>query len=170
VIGRPETSEFAPVAAGYVSLVPEVDILRVMESQSNQMRSFALTISPEREMFSYAPGKWSVREVIGHVTDAERVFGHRAFCISRGEQAHLPGFDEQAYAAQSSFASCRLSELVEEFALVREANLVFLRRLDSAAWRQIGTANDTPVSVRALAFVMAGHVRHHLHWLSTRYS
>ncbi len=166
---RPEASEFSSSFAAYVSLVPEVDILGVLESQLDQLRSFSSTISPERETFFYAQGKWSVREVFGHLGDLERVFGYRAFCISRGEQAHLPGFDEQTYIARSSFAGCRLSDLVDEFGLLREANLMFLRRLDKAAWEQIGTANNNPVSVRALAFVMAGHVRHHLEVLSTRY-
>ena len=87
--------------------------------------------SGDRESFRYAPGKWSAREVFGHIGDAERVFGYRAFCISRGEEANLPGFDEEQYVAHSSFDGCRLADLVEEFGRLRESNLIVLRRLDA---------------------------------------
>jgi len=170
MIERPGTGEFAPFFAGYVALVPETDIIAVLQDQAAQIRRAALTFPPEREPFRYAAGKWSVREVFGHIGDAERVFGYRAFCISRGEEANLPGFDEQQYVAYSSFEGCSLADLVEEFARLRESNLVVLHRLDEAAWRRSGSANGAPASVRALAFIMAGHVRHHLGVLRTRYA
>ena len=108
--------------------------------------------------------------MIGHVIDAERVFGFRAFCFSRGDENPLPGFEQNDYVRRSSFDRCSLTDLVEEFGQVRETNLIVLRRLDDDGWRRIGTASGTPVSVRALAFIMAGHVRHHLQILSTRYA
>jgi hypothetical protein len=111
-----------------------------------------------------------VREVLGHVTDAERVFGFRAFCFSRGDENPLPGFDENEYVSRSGFDRFSLADLVQEFGQVREANLAVLGRLDGDAWRRMGTASGNPVSVRALAYIMAGHVRHHLHILSTRYA
>jgi hypothetical protein len=167
---RPSDAEFAPFFAGYVSLVPESDIVAVLQDQTAHVRRHALAFSGDRESFRYAAGKWSAREVFGHIGDAERVFGYRAFCISRGEEANLPGFDEQQYVAHSSFDGCRLADLVEEFGQMRESNLIVLRRLDAAAWLRSGSANGSPVSVRALAFIMAGHVRHHLQVLSTRYA
>ena len=158
-----------PSFSGYVSLVPEADALVVLESQADTIRRLASAVPAERETFRYAPGKWSVREVVGHVVDAERVFGYRAFCVSRGEEASLPGFDENEYVAESGFDQRTLAELVAEFAVVREANLAVLRRLDSRRLERVGTANGSPVSVRALAFIMAGHVRHHAGVLRARY-
>jgi hypothetical protein len=167
---RPGDAEFAPFFSGYVSLVPETDIVAVLEDQAAEVRRRTRAWPPERESFRYATGKWSVRELFGHIGDAERVFGYRAFCISRGEEANLPGFDEQQYVAHSSFDVCRLADLVEEFEQLRESNLIVFRRFDEDAWRRAGSANGSPISVRALAFIMAGHVRHHLRVLSTRYA
>ena len=167
---RPSAAEFASFYAGYVSLVPEADIMRVLEGQADDVRLQTRAFIPKREEFRYAPGKWSVREVLGHVTDAERVFGFRAFCFSRGDENALPSFEQDDYVARAGFDRCSLADLVKEFAQLREANLTVLRRLDDAAWRRMGTASGKPVSVRALAYIMAGHVRHHLHVLSTRYA
>jgi hypothetical protein len=173
MIDKPGQAEFASVYTDYVSLVPEADIIQALEGQADDVRLQTRGFIPKREEFRYAEGKWSVREVLGHVTDVERVFGFRAFCFSRGDENPLPGFDENDYVARSGFDRCSLADLVEEFGQVREANLIVLRRLDpldDVAWRRIGTANGHPVSVRALAYIMAGHVRHHLHILSTRYA
>jgi hypothetical protein len=166
---RPEEHEFAPYYAGYVALVPETDILDVLERQVGEVRALAASVGADRETHRYAPGKWSIREVLGHVTDGERVFGHRAFCIARGEQASLPGFDEQAYMKESDFDRRPLAELAEDFADLRRVNLTFLRRLPGEAWRRRGTANGAPVTVLALAYMLAGHARHHLKVLHERY-
>jgi hypothetical protein len=169
-IGRPTPTEHAPFFAGYIALVPETDVMSALEAQSSALQALARAVPVDKETFAYAPGKWTVREVLGHVTDAERVFGHRAFCISRGEPATLPAFDENAYVARSVAASVPLAALADEFALVRAANLVFLRRLDGEGWARLGTVSSGPASVRALAFIMAGHVRHHLGVLAERYA
>jgi hypothetical protein len=166
---RPAASEHAPYYAGYVSLVPEEDVLPVLTRQTTELRDLALAIGLDRETHAYASGKWSVREVFGHIVDAERVFGYRAFSISRGETQPLPGFDEKDYAAQARCRDVRLADLAREFALVREANLIALERVDAAAWANVGTASGHPVTVRALAYMMAGHVRHHLRVLAERY-
>jgi len=169
MIDRPSQAEFASFYAGYVSLVPEADIMKVLEGQAADVRLQTRAFIPKREEFRYAPGKWSVREVLGHMMDAERVFGFRAFCFSRGDENALPGFEQDDYVARASFDRCSLADLVQEFGQLREANLTVLRRLDDSAWQRTGTASGKPVSVRALAYIMAGHVRHHLHVLSTRY-
>ena len=166
---RPKPDEYAPFYAGYVSLVPETDALAVLAAQPAELQALAAKLSPEREQHRYAPGKWSVREVFGHLTDGERVFGYRAFCISRGDQASLPGFDEQSYIAGANYDQVRLGDLAADFAALRQSNLAVLRRLQAADWARAGTANGTPVTVRALAFIMAGHVRHHLGVLRARY-
>lgn len=167
---RPSVSEYAPFYAGYIALAPAGDIVDALARQQPQLGELAAGLTPEREQFRYEPGKWSVREVFGHLNDAERVFGYRAFCIGRGDATPLPGFDENQYVAASGYDSCPLRELAAEFALLRGANLVSLRRFDDDDWRNQGIANGVPVSVRALAFIMAGHFNHHLAVLREKYA
>ena len=169
MISRPAEHEYAPYFARYIALVPETDILSVLEHQIADIESAAAAVAAEQEQFRYGPDKWSVRQVFGHMTDAERVFGYRSFCISRGEQAPLPAFDENAYVEKSAYHGCALSELVRELVLMRQANLVFLSRLTGEEWMRTGTASSKTISVRAIAYVMAGHIRHHMNMLSTRY-
>lgn len=166
---RPAETEYAPAYARYVALVPEADILAVLEEQVEEIRRLAESVPSERETYRYAPGKWSLREVLGHLVDGERVFGHRAFCFSRGEQAALPSFDENRYVAAAGSDATPLRELADELGLVRLSNLVVLRRLGPSEWSRVGTASGKPVSVRALAWVMAGHPRHHVEVLRERY-
>ena len=166
---RPSETEYAPFYAGYVALVPETDILAVLAGQLTEVRRVAASIAPDRETWRYAEGKWSFREVVGHLVDAERVFGYRAFCFSRGETAALPSFDENQYVAAATSDAIPLRELVEELALVRQSNQAFLRRLRDPEWTRVGTASGKPVTVRALAWIMAGHPRHHLNILRDRY-
>jgi hypothetical protein len=166
---RPSDTEYAPFYATYVSLVPETDALPVLDQQPKALRELAAGVPVDRETFRYAADKWSIREVLGHAIDTDRVFGHRAFCIGRGEQQPLPGFNQNEYMATSDFDGRRLADLVNEFAIVREANLLALRRLTGKDWDRTGTASGHPVSVRALAFMMAGHVRHHCRILQDHY-
>lgn len=166
---RPDDHEYAPYFAGYVGLVPETDILSVLEEQKTAFRRLA-AVEPGREVFRYAPDKWSVREVAGHLVDGERVFGYRAFAISRGEKAGLPAFDENAYVAASGYGEVPLPQLVAELVTARDANLAFLRRLPADGWSRVGTASGKSITVRALAWIMAGHPRHHLDILRERYS
>lgn len=169
MIEKPAESEFAAFYKGYVALVPDGDIVGVLEGQISDVTRLTATVPRERETFRYAPDKWSIRELVSHLTDAERVFGYRAFCIGRGDQASLPGFDENQYVAASGADSRPLPELAREWALVREGNVAALRRLDPEAWMRVGTANGNDISVRALAFIMAGHVLHHQGVLRARY-
>lgn len=166
---RPESTEYAPFYAGYVSLVPEDDVLSAIETQSSETQKLLASLDDAAAMHRYAEGKWSVKEVIGHITDAERVFGYRALCISRGDTNSLPSFDENDYVRNANFDSWRIGDLAEAYALTRRANIVLFRNLAPEAWERRGVANDTPVSVRALAFIIAGHERHHLNVLRERY-
>jgi hypothetical protein len=166
---RPASEDYAPFFAGYVKLVPETDVLPVLALQGDEIRRLAGSIPAGREIFRYAPGKWSIREVLGHIGDAERVFGYRAFCIGRGDQASLPGFDENEYIQASGYDAVPVAELARDFAGLRGSNLALLGRLPAERWAQAGTANGNPVTVRALAYIMAGHVRHHLGVLKGRY-
>jgi hypothetical protein len=166
---RPEADEYAHFYAGYVARVTEDDILGVLAAQKDDIGTLARSLPEAKQSYRYAEGKWSVGEVLSHLIDGERVFGYRAFCFSRGEQAPLPSFDENQYVSASRAGDVPLVALAGEFATVRESNLAFLRRLGDDAWARTGTASGKPVSVRALAWIMAGHPRHHLAVLRERY-
>jgi hypothetical protein len=168
-MSRPQESEYAPYYQSYVGHVTEDEILPAMRSQVDALDLLLDRVTPERETYAYAEGKWSVREIIGHLIDGERVFGYRALCIARGETQDLPGFDEKAYMPNAPYASIDLEDLLSEFRLVRLSNIAMLRNLDEAAWTRMGMANGAPVSVRALAFIMVGHVRHHMGVLREQY-
>jgi hypothetical protein len=149
--------------------VPEDDILSVLSAQRDEVLRLAASVPKDREEHRYADGKWTVRGIFGHIGDGERVFGYRAFCIARGDQAAFPGFDQDDYMAVEDYAAVPLAELAADFGRLRDANLSVFRRLPAERWSQLGTASDAKVSVRALAYVMAGHVRHHLGVLRERY-
>lgn len=166
---RPVSSDYAPYFERYVSLVPEMGALGVLENQLDEVTRVFRSVPNERESFRYAAGKWSVRQIAGHLIDSERVFGYRALCIARGEKAGLPGFDENDYMAHASFDDLPLTQLADEFESTRRSNLLMLRHLASEAWDRKGIANGNGITVRALAYVMAGHARHHLGILATRY-
>jgi uncharacterized damage-inducible protein DinB len=166
---RPTESDYSTAHAAYVALVPEDDILSAMEQQSSAMQKVLASLDETKAAHRYGEGKWSVREVIGHIADAERIIGYRALAIARGDEQPLPGFDEQSYVANANFDDWKLGDLAEQYALVRRANIVFFKNLRPEAWERRGTANQAPVSVRGLAYVIVGHERHHLQVLRERY-
>jgi hypothetical protein len=166
---RPKEGEYAPYFRGYVERVPEEDVLAVLEAQPVELRRAFDRVPPAKETFAYAPGKWTLRQVAGHVVDGERVFAFRSLCASRADKNSLPGFDENAYVANSRFDEVPLADHAEEFALLRTANVQMLRRLSPEQWRLAGVANGVSNTVRAIAYVMAGHVRHHLRVMAERY-
>jgi len=166
---RPLVSEYSPYYQEYVARVTEDDILPALRSQIDALDLLLDHVIPEHETFRYAEDKWSIRQVVGHLIDGERVFGYRALCIARGENQNLPGFDQNEYMPNAPYDQVRLEDLLSEFRLVRLSNIAMLRNLDADAWTRMGMANGAPVSVRALAYIMAGHVRHHMGVLSERY-
>jgi hypothetical protein len=168
-IERPAPGEYHPAFERYVSRVPEDDVLPALERQPSEIRAALGGLSAERAGFRYAPNKWSIREVLGHVTDAERVFGYRALCVARGDATPLPGFEENDYAAAGGHDRYALTDLLDEFEHLRRSNASMLAHLDGTAVLRVGSANGSPVSVRGLAYIMVGHVRHHLGVLASRY-
>lgn len=168
-MNRPQENEYPQGIASYIALVPEDDVVGVLAAQANEIAELFANIGEMRSGHRYAEGKWSIREVAGHLSDAERVFGYRIFAIARGEQQPLPGFDENAYMAASSYDNWSLNDLAASFAALREANLLLLRGLSEAALSRAGTANGKPVTARAIAFATAGHARHHVNILHERY-
>jgi DinB family protein len=166
---RPPETDYAAPYASYVSLVPEDDVLEAIERQSSETQKLLASLDDARAAFRYAEGKWSIKEVVGHLSDAERIMSYRALAIARGETQSLPGFDENDYMRYARFDDWRLGDLAEQYALGRRANIVFVRNLPADAWDRRGVANDTPITVRALAYIIVGHERHHLKVLKERY-
>lgn len=166
---RPRPGEYAPYYARYIERVPPGDIVIVLRDQLEDTRELLRRVPGSRGDHAYAPGKWTIKEVVGHVADAERVFAYRALRIARGDATPLPGFDENAYVPAGHFGDRPLGQLVEEFAAVRTATLALLNGLPAEAWARTGTASDTTVSVRALAAIIAGHELHHRAILEERY-
>jgi len=169
MIERPQPDEYAPFYAGYVAAVPPGDVLARLAAQPEELARLATAAGAERERFRYAPGKWSVREIFGHLVDAERVFGYRAFRIGRGDATPLAGFDQEPYVAGGGYDEVPLADSAAELARARASNLDAVRRALPAALGFRGVASGAPVSFRALLFILAGHVEHHRRVLAERY-
>lgn len=169
VLERPQADEHNPYYSRYISLVPESGILDTLRRQVKETQAMLKSVSEEQGNYRYAPGKWSVKEVVGHLSDTERVFGYRALRIARNDQTPLAGFEENDYVRFGPFAHRTLAELVDEFAAVRQSSLFLLSQLGPEAWVRRGTANNSPISVRALAYIMAGHELHHRALLKDKY-
>ncbi len=169
-IGRPDAGEYAPDFAEYITLVPGDDILTQLDRQLETTLSFFKNITEERSVYRYAPEKWSIREVLGHLIDAERIMACRALRFARGDRTPVPGFEPDDYVKLASSNDRFLQDLTAEFELVRKANARMFRSLSAAAWHRKGVANENEVSVRALAYIIAAHELHHLDVLGTRYA
>jgi hypothetical protein len=166
---RPQPGEYAAFYEKYVAMVPGNDIVPVLEAQRLQMTQL-FTARGERDgNFRYAPDKWTVKEVFGHITDSERIFAYRALRIARQDATPLSGFEQDDYVRAGAFGERSLGDLAEEFAQVRSATVALLRPLSEDAWSRRGVANKNEVTVRALAFIIAGHELHHREILKERY-
>ena len=168
--GKPDASEYAPYYGRYIELVQGDDILKILSAQIDSTVWYLRTLSDKQGDFRYAPDKWSVSEVVGHMIDTERVFAYRALSISRLDKASLPGFEQDDWVRAAGSDSQPLAELASEFECVRRSNLYFFQHLTQDAWMRRGTASGKEFSVRAIAYVIAGHERHHLQILQTRYA
>ena len=169
-ISTPQTSEYAPYYGKYVALVPDGDIVSILSRQLDRMDTMLFSIADDEATVAYAPGKWSVKQVLGHITDAERIFAYRALRIARGDKTPLPGFEQDDYVANADFNVLSLTELLQEYSAVRRATILLFRHLPAEAWTRAGTASNHEVSVRALAYIIAGHDEHHYRILCERYA
>jgi hypothetical protein len=168
-VDRPGENEYAPYYAGYIQRVLDSDIGAVLTHQVSTPRALLATLSLEQANFRPGPAEWSIKEVIGHINDAERIFAYRALRISRNDQTPLPGFEQDDYVRAANFDERSLSDLLEEFELLRRANLLAFNCLSKEASERQGMASGYVVSVRALFYIMAGHVEHHLESLHKDY-
>jgi uncharacterized damage-inducible protein DinB len=166
---KPEADEYATYYGKYVSLVPDTGIVETLSRQMEETLSLLRGITEERAEHRYEPGKWSIKQVVGHLIDAERIFAYRALAIARGDKARLPGMEQEEYMAGADFDSRTLADLAEEFSHVRRANVIMFKNLDADAWSRRGVASDNEVTVRALAYIIAGHEAHHVSILRERY-
>jgi uncharacterized damage-inducible protein DinB len=168
-IGRPDPDEIPPHYVGYIKRVREVDPVMVCAEQIEQTTALLRPLSDDEALYRYERGKWSIKEVVGHLADVERIMAYRALRIARGDTTPLPSFDENAYVPVAKFDSRSLADLMGELRTARAATLALLRTFDAEAWRRRGTASGKPVSVRALGYMIPGHERHHVEILKTRY-
>ena len=166
---RPAAGEFFEYYGRYIALVPDGDVRTHLEKQIAETVTHIKSRGDAWSMSRYAPGKWSVKEMIGHIADAERVFAYRALRIARDDKTPFGGFDENAWVPVANCDARPTADLLDEFLAVRGATVKLVNSFDAETWSRTGTASDKPVSVRALAYIMAGHERHHLSILRERY-
>jgi hypothetical protein len=169
-ISAPQPSEYAPYYGKYVSLLPNRDIVSILSDQLDRMNTMLFSMDDGDASVPYAPGKWTVKQVLGHITDTERVFAYRALRIARGDKTPLASFEQDDYVANGHFDSVSLTELLQEYVAVRRATMLLFRHLPADASTRRGTASNNEVTVRALAYIIAGHDEHHYRILCERYA
>jgi DinB superfamily len=167
-INRPQTGEYNPYYDRYISLVKSDDVVGLLEQQAPQTVALFQSASAKSD-FHYAPGKWTVKEMLGHINDTERIMGYRALRIARGDLTPLAGFEQDDYIRDGNFGQRTLADLIAEFTDVRKATLHIFRHVDAEIGARCGTANGDAVSVRALAYIIAGHELHHRRVLEDKY-
>jgi DinB superfamily len=168
-ISKPDGTEYLPYYGRYISLVPDGEILPVLGQQLDETLTLLRSIPESQAGFRYAPDKWSIKELVGHVIDAERIFSYRALCFARNDRTPLPGYEQDDYIRNASFDDYPLGELADEFESVRRSSIFLFRHLEREAWMRRGVASENEVSVRALAYIIAGHEMHHREILRSRY-
>ncbi len=166
---RPLPNEYPSFYKNYVDNVVTDNIIKELRDQVIDIQAIISEIPEDKEDFAYAPGKWTIKEIIGHIIDTERVLGYRAMRFARKDKTALPGYDENFYVANANFKKQTLYGLGHEFAIVREANLALFKVWDEEALSQMGVANNLDVSVRALLFMIAGHATHHMNVIKEKY-
>lgn len=167
---RPESSEYAPFYHGYISTVPDGDVIAFMRENGRELISTLSAVPEDRGGHRYGEGKWTIREVVGHMIDAERIFTYRALRMARGDKTPLPGFEENDYVRTAGSDARTIANLVDELHAVRESSLRLFESLPDDAWARRGTASNAEISVRAIAYIVAGHAAHHLRILRERYA
>ncbi len=163
---RPDETEYAPYAKGYVECVEGSNLLAVLAANTSEFVSLVRNLNGA---FRYAPGKWTVNEVVGHITDAERIFASRLLCVARGDTTPFPPFEQDDYVATGDFNSRTLSDVLAEFEAVRQSSILLIKGLPADSWLRRGTVSGVSVTPRGLAFVLAGHERHHYRILRDKY-
>jgi len=168
-IHRPEPTEYDPYYDLYISLVKTDDMVGTLQKQAQQTRDLLSKVSAEKAEFRYAPGKWSVKEVLGHMNDTERIMSYRVLRIARGDQTPIEGYEQDDYVTGGKFGRRTMDDLLQEFQTIRNATIQLIRHLDEESAARRGTANNKQISARAVIYVIAGHELHHRRILEEKY-
>jgi hypothetical protein len=169
-LARPAAGEYDPASSGYVALAPALDDpVRELTAQRDRVRNVYAGVTEDRARYRYALDKWTIRDVLGHVCDAERILAYRLLRIARGDATPLPGFDENTYVPAAAFGRRPIAEVLEEWMAVRGATIALVRGMPDEAWTRCGVANNQSVTARGILYVLVGHVEHHLKVLDVRY-
>ena len=168
-IGRPDGSEFAEYYTGYIGKVPGADIMSFLQSQLESTATLIRGIDDAKGGYRYAASKWTIKELLGHIIDTERVFAYRALVFSRNDATPLPGFDQEPWAKSANHANVPMTELAAEFESVRRASICLFRNMAAEDWMRQGIGNNKKMTTRAAAYIIAGHTQHHLDILKERY-
>ena len=166
----PEADEYAPYYKTYVGLLSDGDVLGILEEQMNETLALLGNLTDEQAAYAYEPGKWSIKEVIGHIIDTERVFAYRGMCFARGDNTPLPSFEQDDYVLGADFNARSLENLASEFRHLRMSNIFMFSTWSEAVQSRRGTAANNSITARAIPFILAGHERHHLNILASRYA
>ncbi|MHB1922854.1 MAG: DinB family protein [Chitinophagaceae bacterium] len=166
---KPNPDQYAPFFQNYIGLVAEGEILEALENGRKPMKELLLSIPTEKEKFSYEPGKWTINQVILHITDTERIMAYRALRFARNDQTNLPGFDQDNYIHYANISGRTIRGLLDEFLISRESTISLFRTFDELCLKRMGMANGKYMSVEALGFIIAGHAQHHLNILKMKY-
>lgn len=169
MLSRPQAGEFPVHFQPYIALVPDGDLVHVLKEQIEQVYERLASVTEEQGLYRYAEGKWSLKEVLGHMTDTERIMSYRLLRIARGDVTPLPSFEEQLFVSNANFDRFMVKELLEDFNAVRAATLSLIRGLDETAWQRMGHYGGGEGSARSLGYIVAGHAIHHLNIIAERY-
>jgi hypothetical protein len=169
IMQKPESKDYPASYEGYINNVADEDPIRMLEEQFIELRNILSPLDDSQAAHAYAEGKWSIKELIGHLIDTERVMSYRALAIARGEKQHLPGFDEKDYAKESNINSRNLSRILNEYHNVRKATLSLFKSFDENILSKRGVANNSEITVNAIVYMVAGHEKHHIKILKERY-
>ena len=168
VIGRPAASEYNQYYGPYIDCVPDGDLLELLENQIGELKGLLKGISDEEATKLHEPYTWTIKQVAGHLIDSEKLFGWRAHRFGVGDETPVPGMEQNPYVDGMDYTKISLAELADEWELARRSNLSFFRRLSNKAWDNVGTASDNPITVRALAYLLVGHIIHHIQVMEKR--
>jgi hypothetical protein len=169
MLQRPSTEEYMAYYEQYVSLVGESPLIESLAKQLTSTTELLSDIPEQQSNYLYAEGKWTLKEVIGHISDTERVMSYRLLRIARGDKTPLPGYDQDEFMNGSSFQDWTLSQIIEDYISVRKSTITLLRGISDEAWQRMGTANGADISARALAYIIAGHELHHWNVIHNKY-
>ncbi|MCR8635112.1 DinB family protein [Paenibacillus radicis (ex Xue et al. 2023)] len=169
MIQRPDPAEHDPYYERYIQLVPSDDLLAQLRKQLTDTLELLQSTSEMKASYRYAPGKWSLREVVGHMADTERIMSYRLLRVSRGDATPIAGFDEDAYAKAANYEAYPMHSILDEFSIVRKSTLFLLERITPEAWGYWGTSNNSKITARALGYIIAGHELHHRSVIQARY-